>query len=109
MIRVALPPETRVREVRAEARETERLNTEVLPIAPLQPARPGIAPPSGKPVRYRRGEEQREYNRKQSDPRQDKRFVDPYPVPPFVPPSPELYAEAVQWPTAKLLEMKAED
>src|SRR5262245_47685668 len=41
IVRVALPPATRPTAVQAEARDTVQIGDALLPIAPLQPPRPG--------------------------------------------------------------------
>jgi hypothetical protein len=104
-VRVALPPQTRLNEVQAEARETVPIGNEVLPIAPLQPLRPGtIDGQEGAPAYRRPDEEQRDYVLEPSDVRQEEEpFVEPYPLPRFVPADPDRYAEATRRPTARLL------
>ena len=44
----------------------------------------------------------------QRDPRDDDRFVQPFPVPAYVPPNPERYAEGSRGPVARLIETSEE-
>jgi Peptidase family C25 len=105
-VRVALPPQTRLNDVQAETRETVPIGNEVLPIAPLQSLRPGINLQEGEgaPAYRRPDEEQRDYKLTPRDQRhEEKPFVEPLPVPSFVSPDPDRYAEATRRPTAQLL------
>ena len=103
-VRAALPPQTRLIDVQAEASETMLIDNEVLPIAPLQPLRPGINMEEGAPAYRRPNEERRDYQGESRDPRdEEKPFVEPFPVPPFVPADPDRFAEAARRPAARLL------
>lgn len=84
VVRVALPPQSRLLEVKAETREAARVGDEVLPIAPLQPSRPGQRPDPQEPS------------------------VEKLPTPAFVPADPDLYAEATRRPAARLLATTSE-
>jgi Peptidase family C25 len=112
VIRVALPPNTRLIDIDAKASKTAQISNEVLPIAPLQPLRPGITdqPHSENiPPYYRPDEEQRYNGYQQSDPRRtEKPFVEPFSNPPFVPANADLYAEATRCPIAQLVATQEE-
>lgn len=109
LVRVALPPHTRLIEIQAEAREILQISPEVIPVAPLQPLRPGIKAPyrgdQERPV-YRRSEEEESWRARQQtySQRTEKPSIDPFPTPPFVPANAALYAEATRRPAARLLE-----
>jgi hypothetical protein len=106
--RVALPAGSRLIDVQTEAADTVRVSDAWLPIAPLQPTRPGIIDrPDNKDIPpYRRpDEEQRDHPRKLPDQRQDEQpSVEPFLTPAFVAPDPDLYAEAARRPIARLRE-----
>ena len=112
VVRVALPPHTRLTNVEANAPESVRVNDEPLPIAPHQPLRPGSLPPhdsnDGAPPYFRPDEEQRDYRPQQTDSRPDTRFVEPFPTPRFVPANRNLYTEATRRPIARLVETTSE-
>jgi hypothetical protein len=101
VVRVALPAQSRLADVRVTAGNAVPLVDEVLPVAPLQPTRAGID------RAYRRpGEEPTRFDPKRlpADPsREPKPDVEPFPMPPFVPPNPDLYAEAARRPAARTL------
>jgi len=111
VVRVALPPHTRLVDVQAQARGTVRIADEVLPVAPLQPLRPGVidgpAGPDG-PSYGRPGEEEAAGSRRGGtvprDDDEEEPRVEPYPVPPFVPADPTLYVQATRLPAVRLLE-----
>ena len=105
--RVVLPPHTRLAEARAEASDVVLLNSEILPIAPLQPLRAAASdkqenaetPPYNRPE-----EEQRDYPHEIRDPRQDDApKSERFPTPAFVPANTDLYAEATDRPVGRLL------
>jgi hypothetical protein len=110
--RVALPAGSRLIDVQTEAADAVRVSDAWLPIAPLQPTRPGIIDrPDNKDIPpYRRpDEEQRDHPRKLPDQRQDEEpSVEAFPTPVFVLPDPELFAEAVRRPIARLRETTQE-
>ena len=105
IVRVALPPRTRLVEIHADGVETAPLGEEALPVAPLQPLRAGVVVGEGAAPAYRRpGEGERVYGLKAHDPRRDEKpFAEPFQTPPFVAADPALYAEAAGRPAARLL------
>jgi hypothetical protein len=110
-VHVALPPHTRLTDVKTSASRNAQIS-ELLPIAPLQPTRPGAGSDAGNIPAYRRAHEERyvyDEKRRQDDPRRaSKPFVEPFPVPPFVPANPDLYAEAARRPAARVLDHAVE-
>src|SRR6185503_14167831 len=78
-VRLALPPRTRMTGVDVRTLAALPLSSGVVPVAPLQPTRPGAG--------------------------QD---VEPFPIPPFVPADPVLYEEALRRPPARLVEASVE-
>ncbi|HRX04522.1 MAG TPA: hypothetical protein P5148_15355, partial [Anaerolineae bacterium] len=87
--RVVLPPHTRLAEARAEASDVVLLNSEILPIAPLQPLRAAASDKQENaetPSYNRPEEEQRDYPHEIRDPRQDDApKSERFPTPAFVP------------------------
>ena len=112
IVRIALPPQTQLTDLRAEANEIVQIGDESLPIAPRQPLRPGIIGSAGRqdaPPYHRPDEEQRNYNRRIREPdREESPTIEPYPVPPFVPANPQLYDEATRRPTASVVAITVE-
>lgn len=110
-IRVALPNNTRLIDLQAEAIHTAKISDEILSIAPLQPLHPGIMAPSNgeNPLRYYRPEEEKSKNIKSPNLQQlEQSFTKPFPTPPFVPATVELYAEAIHRPVARLVNTQYE-
>lgn len=104
-IRVALPPGTEPKSVRAEALEkVVAVDGPVLP-APLQPARPGSARGRGNPIQIpcqvaaEKGESPRPERMKIILARlREEPLAEPFPPPPFEMPRQDLYAQAMEKP-----------
>jgi hypothetical protein len=111
IVRAALPPHTRLTDVKTSTSRSAPIG-ELLPIAPLQQTRPGVDSDARNIPAYRRpNEEQYAYNERhrQVDPRRaPKPLAEPFPVPPFVPANPDLYAEATLRPVARVLDNTVE-
>jgi hypothetical protein len=112
VVRVALPPRTQLRDLRVSSRQSERIGEVGLPIAPLQPSRPGSVSGREGPctTAYSRpGEGERVYGGQGGGPQDGERPpVERFPSPPFVLAKPELYAEAIERPSARLLQTAME-
>jgi hypothetical protein len=103
VVRVALPPHGKLAGVRVKAGHVVRLSDEPVPVAPLQPSRPGAY--------HRPGEEKIRIDPKRlpDDPRGErKQDVERFPIPPYVSPDRELYADASRRPPARVLKTSVE-
>ena len=107
-IRVALPATATATELAMRVTGRVAISEDAVPIAPLQTLRPAIDS-GGEPASYRRPHEGPHDRVKGVRDRQDDdRFVQPFPVPPYVPPNPERYAAASRGPVARLVETRDE-
>jgi len=105
IVRIALPPNTRLTDCRADSAETFSLSDQALPVAPRQPLRAGAI--QGEPTVYRCPEEERLPHPWKPIAGQGQEnevaSVEPFPVQPFIAADPDLYAAATRLPVATLL------
>jgi hypothetical protein len=110
-VKVALPPNTQITDLQAEAIHTSLVSDEILPSAPLQPLRPGSMnlPEGGDTFHYYRPEEKKYDNIKKLNlGKLDESTIKPLAVPQFVPAKVELYYESIRRPVACLVDTKVE-
>jgi hypothetical protein len=98
LIRVALPPFTRAKEVSGKATRTLHIRQEPTMIAPVQSLRP-LAKGGEPPQSAGSGQQGEGVVIKASTLRpREEPFVEPFPAPPFVPPRAELYEREARQP-----------
>jgi len=98
--RIALPRGTHAVATKVEALETTRLSDAPIPLAPIQPRRPGAT----RVAAYSRpGERLKDPKWRAPASEERQPGPKPFPTPAYVPPDPELYAAAAREPSGRLI------